>query len=64
MNFLYVVFTGALFALIFVGFKPFSKKDWSYGGRNYDGKESQSTFMTWFIVLVIGFTLLWYLGSN
>ena len=64
MEFLQVVIFGCLFALLFTGFRAFSKKDWSYGSTNYDGKETQSQFLALFILIVIGFVALWYIGSN
>lgn len=59
-----MVITGAVFALLFTGFRAFSKKDWSYGSTNYDGKETQSQFLAVFILIVVGFVVLWYIGSN
>lgn len=64
MEFLIVVIMGSLFALIFTGYRMFSKKDWSYGGTDYDGKKTRDDARSLFVLLVIGFVVLWYFGSN
>ena len=55
-----VVIMGCLFALIFTGYRMFSKKDWSYGGTDYDGKVTRDQARSLFVVIVVGFVILAY----
>ena len=59
-----IVIMGVLFALIFTGYRMFSKKDWSYGGTDYNGKETRDQARSLFVLIVIGFVVLVYAFSN
>ena len=59
-----VVIMGCLFALIFTGYRMFSKKDWSYGGTDYDGKATRDQARSLFVVIVVGFVIVVYAFSN
>jgi hypothetical protein len=64
MEFVMVVIMGMILALIFTGYGIFSKKDWSYADRDYNGNETRSQFRAAFVVIVIVFVVIWYAGSN